>query len=272
MLVRVLDYRTRLFPRGVLDVAVQVAIFFAMYYAYRMLRGAIDNPEGAAIAFENARNLIDIERSLGLFVEPSMQAWASGTGFLVDAASAIYVNAQTSVTVGALAYLYLRHNAHFYFVRNMFFFAFLCAIAGYVLYPTAPPRFFPEWGFFDAVAEFSGISSTDPSLVNKLYNPYAAVPSMHIAFALMIGIPLAKLVKWRVLKVFWATYPVMVLFVIVVTGNHFLADAFLGAVAAVVAALCARTVSRIRPDRWGWGPAAPAGPPTTPPAPAAATA
>lgn len=253
MLARVLDLRTRLFPRGVFDVVVQVAIFFAMYYAYRMLRGAIDNPEGAAVAFQNARNLIDIERSLGLFIEPSVQAWASSTGFLTDFASAIYVNAQTSVTVGALIYLYLRHNSHFYFVRNMFFFAFLCAIAGYVFYPTAPPRFFPEWGFFDAVAELSGIDSTDPSLVNKLYNPYAAVPSMHIAFALMIGVPLAKLVKWRALKIFWATYPVMVLFVIVVTGNHFLADAFLGALAAGIAALGAKYTAKARPGHWGFG-------------------
>ena len=255
MLARVLAIRTRLFPRGVFDVVVQVAIFFAMYTAYRTLRGAIDNPEGAAVAFQNARNLIDIERSLGLFVEPSMQAWASSTGFLTDFASAVYVNAQTSVTVGALIYLYLKHNSHFYFVRNMFFVAFLCAIAGYILYPTAPPRFFPEWGFFDAVSEFSGVDNSDPSLVNKLYNPYAAVPSMHIAFSLMIGIPLARLVKWRALKVFWATYPIVVLFVIIVTGNHFIADAVLGAAAAGVAAFAAKHMAR-GPAHWGWGPPA----------------
>ncbi len=265
MLARVLDFRTRLFPRGVFDVVVQVAIFFAMYYAYRMLRGAIDDPAGAAVAFQNARNLIDIERSLGLFVEPSMQAWASGTGFVIDFASVIYLNAQTSVTVGALVYLYLRHNSHFYFVRNMFFIAFLCAIAGYVLYPTAPPRFFPEWGFFDAVAELSGVDSTDPSLVNKLYNPYAAVPSMHVAFSLMIGIPLTKLVKWRALKLFWATYPVVVLFVIIVTGNHFIADAVLGAAAAGIAALTARQMAKAGWAHWSFGPPAPpAGPIRTP--------
>lgn len=253
MPARVLAFRARLFPRGVFDVVLQVALFFAMYYAYRLLRGAIDDPAGAAVAFQNARNLIDIERSLGLFVESDIQAWAaSGTGWVVDAASVIYVNAQTSVTVGALAYLYLRHNAHFYFVRNMFCVAFVCAIIGYVLYPTAPPRFFPEWGFFDAVSRLSGVDSADPSLVNSLYNPYAAVPSMHVCFALMIGIPLAKLVKPRMLKAFWWSYPVVVTFVIVVTGNHWIADAVLGALAAGIAALVATHVARARPAHWSW--------------------
>lgn len=265
MLARVLTLKARLFPRGVFDVVLQVALFFAMYYAYRLLRGAIDDPEGAAVAFQNARNLIHLERSLGLFIEPGMQAWAESSGFLVDAASVIYVNAQTSVTVGALMYLYLRHNSHFYFVRNMFFVAFLCAVAGYVLYPTAPPRFFPEWGFFDAVAELSGIDSTDPSLVNKLYNPYAAVPSMHICFSLMIGVPLARLVRLRALKIFWGSYPLLVCFVIIVTGNHFLADAVLGAVAAGIAAAAAVGMARLRPAQWGWGAA-----PEPVPVPAAA--
>ncbi len=84
MPARFADLRARLFPRGVFDVAVQIALFFAMYYAYRTLRGAIDDPAGAATAFQNARNLIDIERSLGLFIEPSVQAWASSRSFIID--------------------------------------------------------------------------------------------------------------------------------------------------------------------------------------------
>jgi len=257
MLARVLVLRARLFPRGVFDVVVQIALFFAMYYAYRMLRGAIDDPSGAAQAFQNARNLIDIERSMGLFVEPSVQAWATGKSAIMDAASFVYINAQTSVTVGALAYLYLRHNSHFYFVRNMFFVAFLCAIAGYVLYPTAPPRFFPEWGFYDAVGRLTGVDSADPSLVNSLYNPYAAVPSMHVCFSLMIGIPLAKLVRPRILKWFWGTYPAVVTFVIVVTGNHWIADAVLGALSAGIAAYAAKHMARARPAHWSWRTASP---------------
>jgi hypothetical protein len=73
---------------------------------------------------------------------------------------------------------------------------------------------------------------------------------MHVAFALMIGWPLAKLVKPRPLKVFWAFYPLLVTFVIVVTANHFLTDAFLGACVAGAGALAARAMARARPEAW----------------------
>src|SRR5215475_6061331 len=109
-------------------------------------------------------------------------------------ASWLYVNAQTSITLSALLYVYLRHNSSFYFVRNMFAIAFLIALVGYTVFPTAPPRFLPEWGFIDSVSDFTGVhvSHTSASM-SSLFNPYAAVPSMHVAFALMIGWPLASL-------------------------------------------------------------------------------
>ena len=129
------------------------------------------------------------------------------------------------------------------------------ALVGYFVYPTAPPRLMPEWGFTDSVQHFTGIEETDSS-VNALLNLYAAVPSMHVGFALMIGIPLSKLVKPRPLKVLWALYPVLVTWVVVATGNHFVADAFLGAVTAGISALVAqRLLARARPGVWAFRPA-----------------
>ena len=108
------------------------------------------------------------------------------------------MNAQTSVTVAALLYLYLRHNRSFYFVRNMFMIAMAIALVGYVVFPTAPPRFMPEWGFIDTVSDFTGVNVAHRSAsISALFNLYAAVPSMHVAFALMIGWPLARLVRAR---------------------------------------------------------------------------
>ncbi len=98
------------------------------------------------------------------------------------------------VTIGALLYLYLRHNRSFYFVRNMFMIAMAIALVGYIVFPTAPPRFMPEWGFIDSVSDFTGVHVSHASAsMSALFNPYAAVPSMHVAFALMIGWPLARL-------------------------------------------------------------------------------
>ena len=141
------------------------------------------------------------------------------------------------ITTTFLIWLYIARNHAYYFVRNMFLVAMGLALVGYVAYPTAPPRFLPEWGFSDSVAEFVG-EKADQS-ANVLYNPFAAVPSMHVAFALMIAVPAIILVKHRVLKVLWAFYPLVVTFVVMVTANHFWLDAALGALVAAASAYAA---------------------------------
>jgi membrane-associated phospholipid phosphatase len=239
----------RVLPHGWLDVLRQVSLFGAAYLAYRLVRGLVEGDANAA--FAHARELISLERTLHVFVEPSIQAWASGSHFVMVAASWTYVNAQTSVTVAALVYLYLRHNRNFYFVRNMFMLAMVIALVGYTVFPTAPPRFMPEWGFIDTVGNLTGVhvSHTSAAMTN-LVNPYAAVPSMHVAFALMIGWSLARLVRWRVARVLWFVYPFLIAFVIVVTANHFIFDAFLGALTAGASAYGASWLARARPHAW----------------------
>ncbi|MDP8968535.1 MAG: phosphatase PAP2 family protein [Actinomycetota bacterium] len=253
MSARLSTVHARLLPHGPLDVVRQLVLFLGAYQLYRIVRGLADDPGAATAAFSNARDLIHVEQALNIFVEPSMQAFASGQEWLLDGASWMYINAQSSITLGALAWLYVFRNESFYFVRNMFLVAFGVALIGYTVFPTAPPRFFPEWGFFDAVSDFAGVRQ-DSVTINELFNPYAAVPSMHVGFALMISVPLARLVRWRALKVLWVIYPLIILFVIVVTANHFIADAVLGAVAAGVGALTARALARARPQAWAFLP------------------
>jgi hypothetical protein len=244
---------SRLLPHGPLDLARQIVIFWVAYYAYSLVRGLADDPGVAAAAFDNARGIISLEQTLGLFVEPSVQTWSMGSELLIDGAAWVYLNAQTTVTLAALAWIYLARNQSFYFVRNMFMGALALALVGYMVYPTAPPRFFPEWGFSDSVANFTGIPPTSDG-VNAMFNPYAAIPSMHVAFALMIGWPLAKLVRNRYVSAFWWSYPLLVTYVIVATGNHFLMDAILGAMVAGISAVAARELGRVRPAAWQFGP------------------
>jgi hypothetical protein len=227
----------------------QVALFAAAYLAYRLVRGLVEGDANAA--FAHARDVISLELTLHIFVEPSIQAWASGSKALMDFLSWLYVNAQTTVTVGALVYLYLRHNRSFYFVRNMFVIAMFIALVGYVVYPTAPPRFMPEWGFIDSVSDVTGMHVSHASAsLSALVNPYAAVPSMHVCFALMIGWPLARLARRRIVKVVWFLYPFLMAFVIIATANHFIFDAILGALTAGLAAYGARWLARARPGVW----------------------
>lgn len=249
MVARLRLLQARVLPHGWLDVLRQVSLFGLAYLAYRVVRGLVEGQ--ATAAFQHARDLIQIERTLHFFVEPSVQAWASGSHLLMDVSSWLYVNAQTTVTVSALVYLYLRHNRSFYFVRNMFMIAMVIALIGYAVFPTAPPRFMPEWGFIDSVSDFTGLRIDHASAtMSALTNPYAAVPSMHVAFALMIGWPLARLTKPRVVRVMWFLYPFLMAFVIVATANHFIFDALLGALTAALSAYGAAWLARARPAVW----------------------
>src|SRR4051812_31011470 len=197
----------RFLPKGWLDLGRQILLFCGAYYLYRIVRGLVDGR--AAAAFRNARELIDIERTLGVFSEPAINAWASGKAWVIDLASWMYVNSHFTVTVLTLAFIYLYRNEHFYFVRNMFMIAMGLALVLYVAYPTAPPRFMPEWGFSDAVADFTGVQP-DSASANMLFNPFAAVPSMHVAFALMLGLTMQHLARRLWVRVAWVAYPFLV--------------------------------------------------------------
>src|ERR1700712_873865 len=117
MLVRLRPMRARLLPHGWSDIVRQFLLFGAAYMLYSVARGLADGR--TVVAFKNARQLIDVEQGLHFFVEPSIQVWASGSHLLMEIATWLYLNAQSTVLVAALLYLYIVHNRSFYFVRNM---------------------------------------------------------------------------------------------------------------------------------------------------------
>jgi hypothetical protein len=242
--------RLRWLPKGGSDALVQLSLFVIADILYETVRGiAESNP---AVAFSNARTIVDLEQSTGLFFEQGLQAWAMGQRVLIDMANFMYVNSHFVMTTGALVWLYLRHNDRFYFVRNMFMVAMGLALVGYVLMPTAPPRFFPELGFVDTIAYYVNVKH-DSGLVALFFNPYAAVPSMHVAFALMISVPAFLVVRNRLAKALWVVYPLVITFVVLVTGNHWFMDAVAGAFVAGTSALVATHVlSRLWPAAWSW--------------------
>lgn len=242
--------RLRWLPKGGSDALVQLSLFVIADILYETVRGIAES--NAAVAFSNARTIVDFEQGSGLFFEQGLQAWAMSQRVLIDMANFMYVNSHFVMTTGALVWLYLRHNDRFYFVRNMFMVAMGLALVGYVLMPTAPPRFFPELGFVDTIAYYVNVKH-DSGLVALFFNPYAAVPSMHVAFALMVSVPALLVVRNRAAKVLWAAYPLLVTFVVLVTGNHWFMDAVAGAFVAGTSALVAKHVlSRIWPAAWSW--------------------
>ena len=241
-------------PRGWADVLRQLALFAGAFMLYDLVRGLVLSGN-LYKPFGDAMKIINFERGLHIFIEPSVQAWTENRHLLMDVLAWTYLNGHFFVTLAAMGFIYIRRNGSFYFVRNVLMSSMAIALLGYWLYPTAPPRLMPEWGFTDSISQFvtggSGLGDYTPG--GAFVNAYAAVPSMHVCFAVIIGWAMTRLVSRRVAKIAWCLYPALVTYVVVATANHFLVDVFLGGLTAALSfGLAHRLLARARPD-WAFG-------------------
>jgi membrane-associated phospholipid phosphatase len=220
------------FPRGWKDFAFQLGIWFGFLFAYQIVRGIVDqDPLGA---FQNGRLIIDFESSIHALVEVDLQRVILSSGdWLVQAVNWTYWNSQFTVVGLALLWVYFRRNDSFLRLRNILLLANMLALVGFVLMPTAPPRFFPEWGFVDTLAQSSALNHGS-GLVQLASNQFAAMPSIHSADALILGFTMTALVRSRWAKVLWTLWPSWVWFTVMATGNHYWLDVVAGIGLAVV--------------------------------------
>ncbi len=246
---------TATLPQGWGDAGRQLGILALVDFAYELVRGIAAGQRSVAIA--HGQEVIEFEQSIHAFFEPRLQAFFLPAHWLIDFANEVYLNSQFTITFAFLIWLYLFRNESYYFVRNMFVVSMGLALIGYTLFPTAPPRMFPERGFVDTVNAFSGVNH-DSGLAKIFINPFAAVPSMHCAFALMIGGTGVMVSRRWYTRAFWAAWPLLVAWVVIVTANHFWTDAVLGWTVAATSLLVAhRLLARARPEAWSWRARAP---------------
>jgi hypothetical protein len=238
----------RTLPNGWGDFFFQLSLWFGFGLTYQVARGIADR--GALEAFENGRLVIETEQALHTLVEVDVQRVVIETGgWLLAAVNWTYWLAQFVVLGLALLWIYIRHNDVFPRVRNWVLGTNMVALVGYVLMPTAPPRFFPEEGFVDTLAQSASVNHGS-GLVELAANPYAAMPSIHAADALIIGFAMAMLVRSRWARIAWTLWPTWVWFTVMATGNHFWLDVAAGAgVAFVAAAVLAWIEGRDEHDR-----------------------
>jgi hypothetical protein len=199
-----------------------------------------------AVAFVHARDVVSVEKSMGIFTELDVQHWALARPWVLDVANTTYFHAHFAVTTCFMFWLYLRRNHHYYFVRNIIFSAMALALIGYILFPTAPPRMLTDLGFIDTLEKTADVNF-NTGAVSLLSNPFAAVPSVHTCFSLIIGTSCFFLVRRPAIRVIWLLYPGLIVFSIVATGNHFWLDAILGAALAGIALGVAWTIERFHP-------------------------
>lgn len=238
--------RERFLSRGPLDLVIQFVVLAAAYTAWRYARGAVA-PDSLDSAFANARDLVSLERSLHTLVEADVQSWAIEAGWPAEVARWGYANLHFKGSCLALAVTFFCFRGSFGFVRNTVVAAMAISVIFYALYPTAPPRFLPELGL-DGATSVTGNNPLMSDPGNPLFNPVAAVPSMHVGLATIFAVSLGLLVKPLWLKVPLFGYPLFMTYIVVATGNHYWIDALFGAMTAAAAAGIAVLIGRVHPD------------------------
>jgi membrane-associated phospholipid phosphatase len=216
----------RILPRGWTDFGFQVAIWLGFYFSYQAVRSLADRDP--AKAFVNGVRVIGLEQRITPhLIEQTAQRIADSSGWLLTAAAWTYWNSEFTVIGLTLLWVYLWRNERFARFRNTILLANTIGLVGYAFVPTAPPWMFPSFGFVDGVNHSHGV-------IGAFANPYAAMPSLHAADALVVGVCLVGASRRWWSKAIWAFWPAWVWFCVIATANHFWLDVVAGiAVAAV---------------------------------------
>ena len=218
--------------------AREIAGLAALYGLYEVVRGA--GGENVQAAMSHTADIVAVEQALGVYVERGIQQSFETVPYAPAFLGLLYVLLHFAGTAIALTWIHRKHPDRFPLIRTTFVAATALALVGYVFFPAAPPRL-AELGFADTVTTSTGLDLSS-DLLGALYNPFAAVPSLHFGYALIIGVALATIARHRVVRILGGLYPAVMLLIIVATGNHFFVDAALGGVAVVIGWLVARTL------------------------------
>jgi hypothetical protein len=223
----------RYLPRGWSHFWLQLGIWFGFAAIYQVARGMAGHDDARALA--NGLRVIGRERTHAhhLF-ELTFQNLAASSKLLELAVSWTYWMSEFPVIGLALLWVYLRRHDAFARFRNTILLANVIGLVGYVLMPTAPPRMFPSFGFADTLGSVGGLNHGS-GLIELASNPYAAMPSLHAADALIVGLTLAYVCRHKLAKLVWLLWPVWVWFSVMATANHFWLDVVAGVGVALVA-------------------------------------
>jgi PAP2 superfamily len=222
--------------------SIEVATLAALYVVYELVRGQGHATVAAARAHTDW--IVELERRFHVFGERAVQHAADAVPGAPTLLGIAYIALHFVGTTAFLIWLYRRHREHFALVRNTLIAATGIALTLYVVFPVAPPRL-ASLGFVDTVSHSAKVNLSSDAL-GSLYNPFAAVPSLHFGYALLVGVTIAALARGRLVRVLALGYPVLMLLVIVATGNHFFFDAAAGALAIGVGYLIAAWVDSAR--------------------------
>ncbi len=236
----------------------EIAYIVVFYLVYSTIRNRFGSASvDSEVAYEHAKLIMDIERSMHLFVEPTIQSWFLDAEWFLHFWNVFYGTFHFLVTGGALIWLYRRFPADYPRWRTALMWTTGLALIGFALFPLMPPRLLcvcpygsgEAYGFVDTLKEVGGLWSFDSGTMQKISNQYAAMPSLHFAWSSWSFLALYPRLERRWSRVLIAAYPWLTLFAIVVTANHYWLDAAGGALVLAIAVVLATLTHRALEQR-----------------------
>jgi len=218
----------------------ETALGLGVYAVYLLVRQAVVHEEGRRKARRNAERIVALERRIGLHVEPRFQTLLLPRRRLVAVLNVAYVTLNVGLTVGWLMHLFRRRHPGYHRLRTAAAAATLGAQPVFLLFPAAPPRTLE--GFVDTIAEVSRFD-LDSGVVAHLYDPLAAMPSIHLAYAIVTAAGIAETAGSPLARALAPAYPPAVAAVVFATANHYVLDGLAGAALGAAALALARRLS-----------------------------
>ena len=217
----------------------EALIFGLAYVLYELTRGFATG--GYEAALQNARRVFAVQGLLHLNIEAAVQQALHNTPIL-EIFNLVYLVAQPIVIPIVVVWTYRRSQRVYRVLRDTLITTWLLALPVYALFPTAPPRL-SGVGLTDTVSAQSGVA-LDSHFTTLFYNPYAAMPSLHSAFAVSVGVAAAVIARHWWSRALWLLWGPMVIMATIATGNHFWLDALSGITVATLGLLISAYVVR----------------------------
>ena len=238
----------------------EILLIGLFYLGYNLVRNQFGSAAvGPVLALNNAEIVIELERSLGLYVESTVQGWFLGWDVFISVCNVFYGLAHFTVTFFTLVWLYLKFPEVYQRWRTTGLLCTGLGLIGFALFPLMPPRLLGDCGlygacladagFVDTMIHYEGLWSFDSGTFQKLSNQYAAMPSIHFAWAFWCFLALRGRVRSNWGRVCLYLYPLLTLFAVVVTANHYWIDAVAGILCLMLALAWATPLVRLAQHR-----------------------
>jgi hypothetical protein len=223
---------------------LEIGLMYGVYFVYKLVR--FEARGNVSAAFQNAQQVVHVERALGIFTEVDVQNWALRSTDLIRWLNRYYLVAHFTASMLCFIWLYARNPAGYAKCRRILIGLTLLALVVHVAYPLAPPRMFSDLGFVDTARTFGPDTYGEGSRFKALANQFAAMPSLHFGWSVLVAYAAVRFSRSR-LRYIVVLHPILTLAAIVLTANHYWLDAIVAFLLLLVLFAVDPALARLKP-------------------------